>query len=441
MITLSRIGMTILFFFGLVAGFLPAPFAEVFAESGPGSNGLCEIIGTHRDTGLKEQAEIEVEGVGTYYVDPANVRRMRPRLFAAGHCSVFDLLVYLSRHESTFTMQYHFDPTMDTYVIDSINDTPHWFYIMSYHGGDKGVPPGEKQYHRMDYALVKDKMNIVVSRHTEEEMQTRYTIWKTEVERKKLNEGAVIIPEVVIDFGSGEHLVFENVPVTAHNVRNDVFRRGVVTAADILFSLGDLQEIGYMAEWYDTYGTAEIKSYFFDRINAQEHRYMCGFSHQMGEWANEKDFHPTVFPGQPGFSLPFSGNHVHIMMDIRLIHSPEYLLMEWLPMFSCGEYDGKPEPENALDDTHPGWKQPLCDQCHAPQTGHYGGHSSYVCATCHGRNGAQSGHIGNDCTSCHPSHAQGESSAPDSCMTCHHTPPYEFLRLFLNVMSGLFVGE
>ncbi|NIN53450.1 MAG: hypothetical protein GTO23_09895, partial [Nitrososphaeria archaeon] len=48
----------------------------------------------------------------------------------------------------------------------------------------------------------------------------------------------MIIPKVVIR-GHSFRKEFENVEVTPHNMRSDVFKENVTTAIDVIMSLGD----------------------------------------------------------------------------------------------------------------------------------------------------------------------------------------------------------
>ena len=231
---------------------------------------------------------------------------------------MFDVLVHL--HESgEITLEHHFDEALDTHVIDSLNGTTDWYYAQIYDGGF-GV---EEQYHRIDYALIKDRMTVEVRRYSAQDMATRQTIWATEVSRRQAAGGSVTIPDVSITGPDGTRLNFTDVVVTAHNLRNDVFANGAITAIDVVLSLCDQGHITSLARWRDTVGGAEVKDYFVDGINSWQASGSCGFTYGLGEHANSGDF------------SMFGGNDVHIPMDIRLIHNPEYIELSWTELGPC----------------------------------------------------------------------------------------------------------
>ncbi len=78
---------------------------------------------------------------------------------------------------------------------------------------------------------------------------------------------------------------------------------------------------------------------------------------------------------------------------------------------------GHAEP---LVESHSGWKNPTCWTCHEADT-HNEGLDPYLCADCHGTNGAPAGHSdSNTCNTCHdePHGAEG-FPVPLSCKACH----------------------
>ena len=79
-------------------------------------------------------------------------------------------------------------------------------------------------------------------------------------------------------------------------------------------SLGDADLITYELQWYTTIGSAEVKNYFVDKINSDKSQGRCGFVYEAGSY----DFRG------------FSGNHIHIPSDIRVINNPEYVEFFWI---------------------------------------------------------------------------------------------------------------
>jgi hypothetical protein len=88
-----------------------------------------------------------------------------------------------------------------------------------------------------------------------------------------------------------------------------MFRPGVVTAADVILSLGEQGELSYDLDWVPAIGLARVQNYYVTRINDDEQGGRCGFVYEAG---------PIAFRG-------FRGNHIHLPTDARVIRSPEYV--------------------------------------------------------------------------------------------------------------------
>lgn len=141
-----------------------------------------------------------------------------------------------------------------------------------------------------------------------------YDVYRAEIERLNENNGKVIIPEAIIE-GKTDTIQFTDVEVQPHNLRSDIFQPDVITAIDVILTLGDEGNISYDLKWYDTVGTAGIvRSYYVQRIDDDESYDRCGFVYEEGSY---------LFEG-------FQGNHVHILSDIRVINSPEYEKWFWI---------------------------------------------------------------------------------------------------------------
>jgi hypothetical protein len=105
------------------------------------------------------------------------------------------------------------------------------------------------------------------------------------------------------------------VNVTAHNLRNDTFQLGVITALDVIMSMGDQGLITYSLEWYDSIGTANVvRSYWVEMILGRKAHGTCGWVYESGD----NDFYG------------FTGNHIHLPSDVRVLNSPEYNLWFWI---------------------------------------------------------------------------------------------------------------
>jgi hypothetical protein len=246
-------------------------------------------------------------GSTAYHFDPREVASVRTDIFREGHFSVFAILVHLDTN-GTIDLEYHYDETLDTHVIDSINDQKDWWYTAYYDGGWP-----ERNVFRMDHFPYKDEMHIEIHEEDNQILEKIYQTFKEERERIQGNE-QIIIPVVIIR-GLTTDLRFETVEVTAHNLRSDYFQDGVITAIDVILSLGDQGLLTYDLQWYDSIGTAEIvRSYWVNRIDEDASYGRCGFVYEIGSF----DYRG------------FKGNHIHIPSDLRVMTSPEYVEFFWI---------------------------------------------------------------------------------------------------------------
>jgi hypothetical protein len=258
-------------------------------------------------SGATEIAEVMIDDE-RFTFNPIEVKTIRSDLFNDGFFSMFDILVHLDK-QGKISLAYHFDENMNTYVIDSINGKPDWWYYTYYDGGWP-----ENNVFRIDHYPWKNGTTLVFFRETRSTLDRIYSEFSNEVTRMRNNDGKLIVPRVVIK-GLNLELEFENVEVVPHNVRNDVFKENVVTGLDVIMSLGDQGKITYELNWYETIGTARIvKSYWVEAINDEKAFGHCGFVYEAGSFS---------FAG-------FLGNHIHLPTDVRVLNSPEYVLFYWL---------------------------------------------------------------------------------------------------------------
>jgi hypothetical protein len=269
---------------------------------------IGNLIATNSINDRSNSETIQIAGLyGTREYDPDLIETVRPDIFTVGYFSIFDILVYLN-DINNIDMKYYFDESMDTYVIDSINGEENFWYKAYYDGGWD-----ESNVYRMDHYPYKPNMVINIIKSTPEHLNSIYATFREEVTRLNNNDQSVIIPEITIN-SPNNNLKFENVEVTAHNLRNDIFQDGVITAIDVILSLGDQGLIDYELNWYETIGVSTVKSYYIDRINNDITIGRCGFVYEAGD----RDFDN------------FRGNHIHIPADIRVITSPEYEKWFWI---------------------------------------------------------------------------------------------------------------
>jgi hypothetical protein len=274
----------------------------------------------HKGRQPSEIGEVTIEGIGSFEFNPEEIETIRPDVLQPGHFSLFDILVHLdSRGDINLT--YHFDETMNTHVIDAIDGETGWWYWAHYSGGWP-----EQNAFRMDMYPYKDGTTMRLYQkpvtgwnyiYDSRPSESIYESFRDEVDRLRANGGEIIIPQVTIKSIIYDiNLEFTDVVVTPYNVRDDVFKPGVVTALDILLSLleqGKLSQI--KLTWFEQLGTAEVvDGYWTEQINQAVAHGSCGFVYETG---------PLEFPG-------FYGNHIHIPSDDRAIVSPEYAKWFWI---------------------------------------------------------------------------------------------------------------
>lgn len=249
---------------------------------------------------------ITVETIGTFEFDPWIVETVRSDIFKGGHISLFDILVHLDERED-IDLEYHYMDVLDTNVIDSINGMEDWWYWAYYSGGWR-----EDNAWRMDMYPYKDNTTIHVHREQASTIQQIEITFAEEVRRKENNDGRVIIPKVIIR-GHSFQATFEDVEVFPHDLRSDSLRSGVITAIDVIMSLGDRGLITYELKWYEKIGSADpVLNYWVEGINDDIAYGSCGFVYETGS----EDTHYR--------------NHIHIPSDQRILVSPDYEEWFWI---------------------------------------------------------------------------------------------------------------
>jgi hypothetical protein len=252
-------------------------------------------------------AEAWIDG-NSYTFNLSEVETVRPDLFKPGSFSMFDVLVNLAEQDLV-ELEYYYDASMNTHVIDSLEGESSWWYQVTFSGGWS-----ERNVFRMDHYPWKEDTELVFYKPDSSFINGIFETFREEVTRLEENGGEVIIPEVLISGGRiSMHL--EDVVVTPHNLRSDVFQDGVITAIDVIISLADQGNLTYELKWYDSIGDASVvRSYWVDTINGKDSYGTCGWVYESGSW---------TFRG-------FIGNHIHLPSDVRILNSPEYVEWFWI---------------------------------------------------------------------------------------------------------------
>jgi len=265
-----------------------------------------EVHAARKPSGI---GQVSIEGIGDFEFNADQIETVRPDIFQPNYFSLFDLLLHIA-DRGDISLEYHFDEKMNTHIIDSINGEPGWWYYAYYSGGWR-----ERNVFRMDMYPYKNNTTFHFYREDEARLEALYSTFAEELTRLERNNDSVVIPEVTIRSPEFSE-TFNNVVVTAHDVRKDVLQPGVITALDILLSLLEQGELSRLKlTWYKRIAIAEpVDSYWTEQINEAEAYGTCGFVYETG---------PLAFEG-------FTGSHIHIPSDIRVIVSPEYALWFWI---------------------------------------------------------------------------------------------------------------
>lgn len=133
-------------------------------------------------------AVLTIDKVGNFTFDAASVKAVQPDVFQPGHYSLFDVLVHVG-NTGQIALDYHFDESADTHVIDAINGAAGWWHQAFY---DAGWP--EPSVFRMDQYPYWLNSVIRIVRRKDSFLDEARKAFQQEVERLAANGGQVIIP-------------------------------------------------------------------------------------------------------------------------------------------------------------------------------------------------------------------------------------------------------
>ena len=217
-------------------------------------------------------------GGNFYEFEPNEIESVRPDLFQNGSFSAYDILVHLNS-TGEISLSSHFNNSMDTFVINSINgNSDNWWYHIYYSGGSI-----ENNVVRMDHYPWKPGTRIVMYHESESYINAAFSLFTEEVSRYAFNNNTIIIPRVNIS-GHSFSEEFYNVTVIPHNLRNETFQNDVITAMDVIMTLGDLGNITYELTWHESFrGASYVHSYFVSKINTDEAVGRCGYLYEVSD--------------------------------------------------------------------------------------------------------------------------------------------------------------
>jgi len=355
----------------------------------------------------------------------------------------------LDTYEFTVSYDYNRDGKFSSEDGDEYYQSPNWWPANHYSNGDLlrdlNDMPMEAYYNRADTVPLQVGQNYRFRPYSKYMTERRQSVQKQEVERRNSN-GKVIIPRVEVNFKDGRGFVTlaTDVEVRPYNLRPDIYQPGVLTIADVLMTMYDDLGLDIGLTWWPvTTNNTPVRSYALSRVNDYEAGgykgwlYFAGNVHHTGgrdfsdkmiymsvaeiqsapagtfcPWLGELD-DDEARACKEDFAQTFGGSFVHIMPDNWVVNNPpKSISFFWTnqnkywetPTFSWDDnqfpwYDISKANE-VMDESHFGWGYADCALCHNADEFHLSGDSPalgdmtkpYLCASCHGSNGAPQGH-------------------------------------------------
>jgi len=216
-------------------------------------------------------------GDDSFFFDSSDVETLNPDLYNPGHFSMFDVLSHLSQH-GLFQLNYHFDISMNTHVIDSINGEPHWWYLAYYHQGSH-----EQNIVRMDHYLWKEGATFKLYKSEPRFLEKMYFLYRDEVTRRKENHGKLILPKIIVR-GKTSSREFKEIEIVPYNMIKDIYKEGTTTVLDVLMTLKDQHGLECDIKWFKKYGKAVINDYWLISIDGDRFAGKAGWAYEVGSF-------------------------------------------------------------------------------------------------------------------------------------------------------------
>jgi len=281
-----------------------------------------------------------------YTFDPEDydITTLRPDIFADGYFSLLDaLLAVADRYGIPVALRW--DEDCQTHFIDSVNGRAGSFwYTFSYDAGPTGTQ-NELRYRRQirwDELLWQPGAWIRLS--TGDDLEALRREFREEIARER--SAGHVVPQVQISINPSNyrgnppesHRItvsrsFRDVVVSAHDLRAEggdslyrrPFRRGVVTAMDLLFSLQDQGEIDMVGTAYFTHLAGKVMESYRVRALGFPDR---GLAHASGNHG----FVYTTGNGTPPQLVNGADGKQHVHADIHVIHAPDFARWRWIEL-------------------------------------------------------------------------------------------------------------
>jgi hypothetical protein len=289
-----------------------------------------------------------------------SIETVRPDVFAPGYYSLFDIILAVAERNGIH-IDYEYDEAAKTHWINAIDGVlgDYWYHWAFDTGGARFENEfGWRRCNRWDEILWKPGTKVAVVEG--EDVAGLKQAYHDEIERENAFGSAVDIVKINIkakDYqgnpeGSGRITVsreFNNVALTAHDLRASTaehiyskpFQPGVVTVADIAFSLEDQNEIAAVYPvFYDRIAGSYIDSFYVQGLGFPD----VGIAHASGSQGFICRTHlGSMEGGTNGTNVNEAKGSMHIPLDLQVIHSPNYSKWQWMELGN--PYYEETEPE------------------------------------------------------------------------------------------------
>jgi hypothetical protein len=380
-------------------------------------------------------------------IDAADVANARPKslrddLIQDGQVTWADVLLYVSSIRSDFNVTPEWNEELLAYEylvsfdedgdgeFDYIDDKDWAANVIVPQGVDAPANTlGETIYSRLEIVPIKYNAGLYFRKTGKDYTEFRNQRFKTEADRKReqqqiYGDNTVVVSSVSISTPEGGTEIFNDVKVTAHNLRPDIFKVDkVITLNDVFMSMQDqgLIDVGF-SFWGKLGSETQIQHFIINEVNGEK---LSGLNGYLVKWGEDQDASshgakydiPSYLKGKTGSYCDSEGSvsarggvtgdglidegcepeinikdwfyegENHFFPDTKVINNTvEWVLVKYdfkerlspeggIRIAGDGKYpvydiNNAIEP---LNESHFGWKVADCGTCHSLKTIHKNG--------------------------------------------------------------------
>ena len=316
----------------------------------PASMDYARLATPGRLSGSEQRPVTQGSGViiggREFEFDPAayTITALRQDIFAEGYYSLFDvLLAVAARHDIRIAT--HWDDDCQTHFIDSVDGTAGSFWYNFSYDADPTGTQAELRYRRqIRWDELPWQPGAWIRLSTGDDLVALKDAFRAEIARER--QAGHVVTQVQIAINPSDvhgnppesHRIsvsrsYRNVAVTAHDRRSASgdslyrmpFRRGVVTALDVLLSLQDQGELDLVGTTYFTHLAGKVmESYRVRSLGFPS----VGLAHASGR----QGFVYSTGNGTPQRLVNQADGKQHVHADIHVIHAPDFARWRWIEL-------------------------------------------------------------------------------------------------------------